>query len=63
MEDRELSIFERYLTVWVLLCIGGGIALGKATQDVATTLNDFSIYQGSMPIAVGLFFIRCIQSF
>jgi ACR3 family arsenite transporter len=24
-----LSIFERYLTVWVLLCIAGGIFLGK----------------------------------
>lgn len=57
MRERKLSIFERYLTIWVLLCIGGGIALGKAAPDVATTLNDFSVYQVSIPIAVCLFFM------
>ncbi|MDX2426297.1 MAG: ACR3 family arsenite efflux transporter [Cycloclasticus sp.] len=57
MQEKKLSIFERYLTIWVLLCIGGGIALGKAAPDVATTLNDFSIYQVSIPIAVCLFFM------
>jgi len=57
MQEKKLSIFERYLTVWVLLCIGGGITLGKVAPDVATTLNDFSIYQVSIPIAVCLFFM------
>ncbi len=27
--EKKLSIFERYLTVWVFLCIVGGIILGK----------------------------------
>ncbi len=57
MVEKKLSIFERYLTVWVLLCIAGGIILGKTAPSVATTLNDFSIYQVSIPIAVGLFFM------
>jgi ACR3 family arsenite transporter len=57
MVEKKLSIFERYLTVWVLLCIAGGIILGKTAPNVATTLNDFSIYQVSIPIAVGLFFM------
>ena len=57
MSERNLSIFERYLTVWVLLCIVGGILLGKAAPDVATTLNNFSIYQVSIPIAICLFFM------
>ena len=52
---EKLSIFERYLTAWVLLCIAGGILLGKVAPDIATTLNDFSIYQVSIPIAVCLF--------
>lgn len=55
MTDKKLSIFERYLTVWVLLCIIGGIVLGKAVPAVATTLNDFSIHQISVPIAICLF--------
>ena len=57
MQERKLSIFERYLTVWVLLCISAGIALGKVAPGVATTLNDFSIYQVSIPIAICLFFM------
>ena len=57
MDEKKLSIFERYLTIWVLLCIVGGILLGKVAPDVATMLNDFSIYQVSIPIAVCLFFM------
>ncbi|PHR50301.1 ACR3 family arsenite efflux transporter [Cycloclasticus sp.] len=55
--EKKLSIFERYLSLWVALCIGGGIFLGKAAPGVATVLNDFSIYQVSIPIAVCLFFM------
>jgi len=57
MAEKKLSIFERYLTVWVVLCIASGIFLGKIAPSVATTLNDFSIYQVSIPIAVCLFFM------
>jgi ACR3 family arsenite transporter len=57
MAEKKLSFFERYLTIWVLLCITGGIIIGKAAPYVATTLNDFSIYQVSIPIAVCLFFM------
>ncbi|PHS69569.1 MAG: arsenical-resistance protein [Methylophaga sp.] len=57
MAQKNLSIFERYLTIWVLFCIVGGIILGKLAPDVATALNDFSIYQVSIPIAVCLFFM------
>ncbi|MDM8565920.1 ACR3 family arsenite efflux transporter [Candidatus Halobeggiatoa sp. HSG11] len=54
---KQLSVFERYLTIWVLLCIVGGIMLGKFVPSMATTLNDFSIYQVSIPIAICLFFM------
>lgn len=57
MSEKKLSIFERYLTVWVLLCIVVGITLGKVAPEVATTLNDFSVFQVSIPIAVCLFFM------
>jgi len=57
MEEKKLSTFERYLTVWVLLCIAAGILLGKVTPGIAVTLNDFSIYQVSVPVAVCLFFM------
>ncbi|MBL4607732.1 MAG: ACR3 family arsenite efflux transporter [Pseudomonadales bacterium] len=57
MKERKLSVFERYLTIWVLLCIVASIAIGKLIPSVATTLNDFSVYQVSIPIAVCLFFM------
>ena len=57
MVTKKMSIFERYLSIWVLLCIAGGIVLGKYSPGIATTLNDFSIYQVSIPIAVCLFFM------
>ncbi|MEM9567649.1 MAG: ACR3 family arsenite efflux transporter [Cyanobacteria bacterium P01_E01_bin.34] len=53
----ELNIFERYLTLWVVLCIGTGILLGRTFPGLATTLEAMSIYQVSLPIAVCLFFM------
>ncbi len=62
-DDRKMtSIFERYLTVWIGLCIIGGILLGKIAPDLAKTLDGMSINVGgapvvSIPIAVCLFFM------
>ncbi len=53
----KLSFFERYLTVWVFLCIFAGIALGRLFPGIAVTLDAMSIYQVSIPIAVCLFFM------
>lgn len=57
MNEKKLSIFEKYLTVWVLTCIAAGIVLGKAAPGVAVILDSFSVYQVSIPIAVCLFFM------
>ena len=54
---KGLSIFEKYLTLWVLLCIGAGIGLGKVMPGLATKLDSISVYQVSIPIAVCLFFM------
>src|SRR3989338_6630535 len=56
-EERELSFFEKYLTLWVMGCICLGILLGKLFPQVAITLDKISIYQVSIPIAVCLFFM------
>ncbi len=62
-DERKLTnIFERYLTVWVGLCIIGGILLGKAAPNLAQTLDSLAIYvKGapvvSIPIAICLFFM------
>jgi len=59
---KGLSVFERYLTVWVILCILGGIVLGKLAPGVAKFLDGLAITVNeapvvSIPIAVCLFFM------
>ncbi|MEA5452875.1 ACR3 family arsenite efflux transporter [Leptolyngbya sp. CCNP1308] len=53
----QLNFFERYLTLWVLLCIGAGIVLGRLLPGIAVALDALSLYQVSIPIAVCLFFM------
>ena len=57
---RDLGFFERYLTVWVLLCIGLGIGLGQFAPSFAQKLDGITINVGevpviSVPIAIALF--------
>ena len=40
---KGLNVFEKYLTLWVLLCIAGGIALGRVAPDLAKSLDDMAI--------------------
>ncbi len=59
-ERKMTSLFERYLSVWVLLCIVGGILLGKIAPGVAQALDGMAISVNgapvvSIPIAVCLF--------
>ena len=59
---KPLAFFERYLTVWVGLCIVGGILLGKIAPGVAKTLDGMAVYVDgapvvSIPIAICLFFM------
>jgi len=61
-QGKGIGFFERYLTVWVILCIVAGIVLGKIAPGVAKTLDGMAIYVGeapvvSIPIALCLFFM------
>jgi len=61
-ERKMTSIFERFLSLWVVLCIIAGILLGKVAPGVAQSLDGLAIYvKGapvvSIPIAVCLFFM------
>lgn len=61
-ERKMTSVFERYLTLWVALCIAGGIALGRIAPGLARTLDGMAIRVNgapvvSIPIAVCLFFM------
>jgi len=62
ISPKGLGFFEKYLTLWVMLCIAGGILLGRAAPGIAKTLDGLAIQVGgapvvSVPIAVCLFFM------
>ncbi len=44
---RRLAFFERYLTVWVFLCMVAGVALGKLAPDFTARLSRLQFGQGS----------------
>ncbi|MDJ0710182.1 MAG: ACR3 family arsenite efflux transporter [Woeseiaceae bacterium] len=57
-----MGFFERYLTVWVALCIIAGVALGRFAPEVAQSLDAMAISVNgapvvSIPIAICLFFM------
>ncbi|RMH04290.1 MAG: arsenical-resistance protein [Planctomycetota bacterium] len=57
-----MSLFERFLTLWVLLCMAAGVLLGKLAPGVAQALDGMTVNVGgapvvSIPIALCLFFM------
>ncbi|MDD5505925.1 MAG: ACR3 family arsenite efflux transporter [Candidatus Omnitrophica bacterium] len=61
-KERNLGFFEKYLTLWIVFCIGLGILIGKVAPDTARLLDSIAIYVNgapvvSIPIAICLFFM------
>lgn len=51
-ENKRIGFFERYLTIWVTLCIIAGIAIGQWIPAVPETLGKWEYANVSIPIAV-----------
>jgi len=47
-----MSIFERYLTLWVALCIVAGVALGHFLPTVFHSIGSAEVAQVNLPVAV-----------
>lgn len=47
-----ISFFQRYLTLWVLLCMVVGVAIGYALPAVPTFLDTLQVMGISIPIAI-----------
>jgi ACR3 family arsenite transporter len=47
-----MSLFERYLTVWVFLCIVAGIALGQVFPAVFQAIGSLEIARVNLPVGV-----------
>ncbi|ONB57158.1 arsenical-resistance protein [Burkholderia pseudomallei] len=47
-----INFFERYLTVWVALCIVAGIALGQALPDLFRQIGRMEYAQVNLPVGL-----------
>ena len=54
MKDKNtaISFFERYLTVWVILCMGIGVSIGVFLPGIPNFLSKFEYARVSIPIAI-----------
>lgn len=53
MEKKQgIGFFEKYLTIWVILCIIIGIAVGQWLPAVPQTLSKFEYANVSIPVAI-----------
>lgn len=50
--QQGLGIFEKYLTLWVIICMALGILIGKFLPIVPDTLSQFEYYNVSIPTAI-----------
>jgi len=49
---KKISFFDKYLSVWVILCIIAGVAVGKFLPVIPNTLSKFEYANVSIPVAV-----------
>ena len=49
---KKIGFFEKYLTLWVLLCIAAGIIIGKIAGTSISVLSDSNLFSVNIPVAV-----------
>ena len=52
IKNQDISFFNRFLSLWVLLCMAAGVAAGHFIPCVAESLERLTIAGISLPIAV-----------
>lgn len=51
-EEKQIGFFEKYLTLWVLICIAAGIGIGKIVGSSITVLSDMNVFDVNLPVAI-----------
>ncbi len=51
-QSQGIGFFEKYLTVWVVLCMVAGVLIGKFVPQIPDFLNLFEYANVSIPIAI-----------
>ena len=50
--SAKMDFFERYLSLWVFLCILGGIGLGIISGEAIQVLSQMEVYRVNIPVAI-----------
>jgi ACR3 family arsenite transporter len=56
-QEKSLSIFEKYLALWVVACMAGGLILSQTFPGISHALNNWQVRGISVPIGILLFFM------
>ncbi|MBA3986993.1 MAG: ACR3 family arsenite efflux transporter [Flavobacteriales bacterium] len=54
---KEIAFFEKYLSLWVFLCIVAGIGIGFVAGDSMQIMSSWEIYKVNIPIAILIWMI------
>lgn len=47
-----ISVFQKYLSVWVMLCMAAGVLIGRFLPQIPAFLNQFEYARVSIPMAI-----------
>ena len=51
-ENKQIGFFEKYLTLWVVICIVIGISLGEILGDGMEFISKLELYHVNIPVAI-----------
>lgn len=54
MKNKRLNFVDRYLTLWIFIAMGIGVAIGNIFPSIDEGLNSFSVGTTNIPLAIGL---------
>ncbi|NLO52566.1 MAG: ACR3 family arsenite efflux transporter [Bacteroidales bacterium] len=49
---KQIGFFEKYLTLWVALCIGAGIVIGNFAGESVAVLSKMEVFRVNIPVAI-----------
>jgi arsenite transporter len=52
MAKKSIGFFEKYLSLWVALCIAAGIAIGHIAGDSIRVMSEMELFKVNIPVAV-----------
>ncbi|MCH4184307.1 MAG: ACR3 family arsenite efflux transporter [Eggerthellaceae bacterium] len=54
---KRLGVINRFLTLWIFLAMGAGVAIGYFAPGTAAAIDSLSVGTTNIPIAIGLMFM------